>query len=52
MVYASPNAARFFGYTEEDAIGQHASKYTHPDDLPLIFETVKKILENQTKLKP
>jgi len=47
IVYASPNALRQFGFTEEDiAKKPHGSEFTHPDDLVVIKETLDKVIQN------
>jgi len=51
FTYGSPNAARLFGYSEEELFGHYGYEFTHPDDLPLVLETIQSITNNP-KLKP
>jgi PAS domain S-box-containing protein len=44
--YLSPAVATIEGYTPEELIGGNGIDNTHPDDLPLIQETVRRTLEN------
>lgn len=44
--YASPNAARLFGYDENEVLGHSGDEFTHPDDLPLIYKTFEAIINN------
>lgn len=44
FVYVSPNAARLFGYNENEVFGRSGDEYTHPEDLPLIFKAIETIM--------
>jgi len=46
FIYASPPACRMFGF-EMDEIGKHPpSELTHPEDLPMVYETLGKLIQN------
>ena len=49
--YVSPNAARLFGYDEQDVIGHSGDEYTHPDDLLKVLQTIETILKDPS-IKP
>jgi PAS domain S-box-containing protein len=49
--YGSPNAARHFGYNENEIIGHSGDEYTHPEDLPIIHKTFETIM-NKPIQKP
>ncbi|NJK95773.1 MAG: PAS domain S-box protein [Bacteroidales bacterium] len=46
FVYGSPNAARLFGYNENEVIGHSGNEFTHPDDLPAVFKTLETIIND------
>jgi PAS domain S-box-containing protein len=46
MTYASPSARRMFGYLTTDTELPDPGLKTHPDDLPLVNETIQKIVIN------
>jgi PAS domain S-box-containing protein len=47
--YASPTAARLFGYNENEVMGHSGDEFTHPDDLPLISKTLETIINNPSQ---
>lgn len=47
--YISPSVKRILGYAPERAIGHNALAMVHPDDAPLITETLKKAIQNPWK---
>lgn len=49
FIYGSPNAARHFGYTENEVLGHSGNEYTHPDDIPLILKTFETIFNNPSE---
>jgi len=51
FTYASPNAARQFGYTENEILGRSGDEFTNPEDLPLVLQIFEKIMFNPA-LKP
>ena len=46
VIYISPAAVRMFGYSESDIPYFQPQKFTHPDDLALVSETILSILQN------
>jgi PAS domain S-box-containing protein len=44
--YLSPAVAAIEGYTPAELVGHNGVDNTHPDDLPLLQETVRRTLEN------
>ncbi len=49
--YASPPASRMFGYYAEDFGQYHPNELTHPEDLPMVLETLGRLLQDP-KLVP
>jgi PAS domain S-box-containing protein len=47
FTYVSPVIKRLYGYTPEEMIGEHFSKYVHPDDHPPCIEAFKKRLKGE-----
>ncbi len=41
FVYVSPAEQRLTGYTPEEALGQSAFRYIHPEDLPHLLQTFR-----------
>jgi PAS domain S-box-containing protein len=50
FTYISPVIKRLYGYTPSEMIGQHFSKYVHPDDHPPCIESFKKRLKGEYSL--
>ncbi len=46
IIYSSPNAHRHFGYSENEILGHSGAEFTHPDDMPIVFEAFKTIVTN------
>ncbi|WP_338357970.1 PAS domain S-box protein [Yeosuana marina] len=46
LIYASPNALRHFGYSENEIIGHFGHEFTHPDDLDIVYKAFDKIVSN------
>jgi hypothetical protein len=46
LIYASPNAFRHFGYSENEIIGHFGYEFTHPDDLDIVYKAFDKIVSN------
>ncbi|MFA4876942.1 MAG: PAS domain S-box protein [Methanoregula sp.] len=38
ITYISPVVQRIFGYTVQEVVGQHFTRFVHPDDIPLATE--------------
>jgi PAS domain S-box-containing protein len=47
FTYISPVIKRLYGYAPSDMIGQHFSKYVHPDDHPPCIEAFRKRLKGE-----
>jgi len=46
--YASPTASRMFGYYTEDFEKSHPNDLTHPEDLPMVLETLGRLMQKPT----
>ena len=46
ILHLSPAVAAVEGYAAEELIGRNGIENTHPDDLPLVQEIVRKLMEN------
>ena len=46
LIYASPNAFRHFGYSENEIIGHFGDEFTHPDDLDIVYKAFYTIVNN------
>ncbi|MGE0680218.1 MAG: PAS domain S-box protein [Candidatus Binatia bacterium] len=46
ILYLSPSVATVEGYTAEELAGRNGIENTHPDDLPLLHETVQQLLDH------
>jgi PAS domain S-box-containing protein len=46
ILYLSPAVAGIEGYTQEELVGGNGIDNTHPDDLPLVQDTVRRALDN------
>ncbi|MEO6569421.1 MAG: PAS domain S-box protein, partial [Opitutaceae bacterium] len=46
ILYLSPAVAGIEGYTPDELIGRNGIENTHPDDIPLIRETVARLMAN------
>lgn len=46
ILYLSPAVSRVEGYDPEELLGRSGLEHTHPDDLPVIQQTVEKLLEH------
>ena len=46
ILYLSPAVATVEGYAAEELIGRNGIENTHPDDLPLVQEIVRELMEN------
>jgi PAS domain S-box-containing protein len=44
--YSSPSAYIMFGYKKEDLVNLDPNELTHPDDRPMVLETLAKIIED------
>ncbi|NTW24703.1 MAG: PAS domain S-box protein [Lentimicrobium sp.] len=49
--YASPSARRILGYATEHIGGFGLSDCTHPDDLPMVMNAIKEIIEEPAKIR-
>ena len=49
MIYASPNAIRHFGYDFEETVGRYGNEFTHPDDLPAVYEVLEKVMKDPSQ---
>ncbi|MFA4877072.1 MAG: MASE3 domain-containing protein [Methanoregula sp.] len=47
FTYISPVIERLYGYTPDETIGQHFSKFIHPEDHPICIEAFKKRLKGE-----
>lgn len=47
--YASPNAIRHFGYSEEEVLQTEGNKYTHPEDVAIAESAIIEVLVNPSK---
>ncbi len=47
FTYISPVISRLYGYSPSEMIGQHFSKYVHPDDHPPCIQAFKKRLKGE-----
>jgi PAS domain S-box-containing protein len=45
FTYISPNVFNLVGYTDTELIGQLCTSIVHPDDIPLCFEIISRVLE-------
>lgn len=52
IMYLSPSVTAVEGYLPEELIGHSGIEHTHPDDLPIVQETVAKLLANPGKPFP
>jgi PAS domain S-box-containing protein len=46
FTYASPSARKLFGYSPESDITDNPDDLTHPDDLPMVLESLYKVINN------
>lgn len=49
FTYASPNAIRHFGYSEDEVLQTEGITYTHPDDVALAEAAIMEVLVNPEK---
>ena len=49
IIYASPNAIRHFGYEFEETVGRYGNEFTHPDDLPAVYEVLEKVMKDPSQ---
>ncbi|HET9862684.1 MAG TPA: PAS domain S-box protein [Steroidobacteraceae bacterium] len=52
ILYLSPAVTHVEGYLPEELLGHTGMEHTHPDDLPILAETVEKLLANPGKPIP
>ena len=50
FLFASPPALRMFGFAAEELSNERPDALTHPDDLPLVLETMGKLLHQPQKV--
>jgi len=48
--YVSPTALRLFGYTSDDILHSDPDAMTHPEDLPMVLQTLNYLLQNPLKV--
>ncbi|MEI6683136.1 MAG: PAS domain S-box protein [Bacteroidota bacterium] len=46
--YVSPPATRMFGFTGEELVHYSPAQLTHPDDLPVVFDTLERLMRDPT----
>ena len=46
--YASPSARKMFGYSETESVFPTPDELTHPDDLPIVLETLENLIKDPT----
>ena len=46
FTYASPPASRMFGYDQAELVLCPPESLTHPDDLPMVFDTLSNLMAN------
>lgn len=51
FMYTGGAALKEFGYQMEELIGSNATKLVHPEDLPLVFETLTKVMVSANRIK-
>ncbi len=52
ILYLSPAVSNVEGYTPEELLGRNGMEHTHPDDLPVLAETMQQMLANPGKPVP
>jgi PAS domain S-box-containing protein len=52
ILYLSPAVTHVEGYSPEELLGRTGMEHTHPDDLPVLAETMQKLLANPGKPIP
>jgi PAS domain S-box-containing protein len=52
ILYLSPAVANVEGYTPEELLGHTGMEHTHPDDLPVLAQTMEQMLANPGKPVP
>jgi PAS domain S-box-containing protein len=48
--YISPSAKRIFGFPLDQRIDVDPNNHTHPEDLPLVYETLNKIINDPSSI--
>ena len=48
--YVSPSAKRIFGYPIDQTVDIEPNNLTHPEDLPLVYETLNRIINDPTSI--
>ncbi len=46
FTYASPPATRMFGFTDNELLRYNPAELTHPEDLPMVFDTLEKLMRD------
>jgi len=46
FTYASPPATRMFGFTNQELVLYNPAQLTHPDDLPMVFDTLERLVRD------
>ena len=52
ILYLSPAVTNVEGYTPEELLGRTGTEHTHPDDLPVLAQTMEQMLANPGKPVP
>ena len=52
ILYLSPAVTNVEGYTPEELLGRTGMEHTHPDDLPVLAQTMEQMLANPGKPVP
>jgi PAS domain S-box-containing protein len=52
VIYVSPSVQASEGYTPEEVMGKDRLEHVHPDDIPMVLETRKKLMANPGKPFP
>lgn len=50
MVYHSPSMKRIMGFTPDELTGENAFNYVHPDDVSILAEAIRDVLERPGKV--
>jgi len=47
ITYINPQVQEVFGYSPKDLIGKKSTDFIHPDDVPIVLETIKRAIKTR-----